>query len=259
MTFIASRDNARVRRWRALMCDARERRTQRRVLIEGEKLILAFLQSGHSLAELILSKTAAQQPELALLAERSGKPPVVLSDTLFRHISATQAPAGIAAEIAIPSSTQDLKTVEACVFLEAVQDAGNVGAILRSAAAFGIRDVVLGPGCADVWSPKVLRAAAGAHFAMRIAESADLVVDLDAFGGTLVCTAPRGGIALCAADLAGRVGWIFGAEGQGVSDTLAARATLKVTIPMPGSIESLNVAAAAAILFYAFSRRGARV
>lgn len=239
------------------MCDARERRTQRCVLIEGEKMILAFLQSGHSLADLILSKTASQRPELASLAKRSGKTPVLLTDALFRHISATQTPAGIAAEIVIPSATQDLKTVEACVFLEAVQDAGNVGAILRSAAAFGIRDAVLGPGCADVWSPKVLRAAAGAHFAMRIAESNDLAVDIDDFGGKVVCTAPRGGIALCAADLAGRVGWIFGAEGQGVSDVLTARATLTVTIPMPGSAESLNVAAAAAILFYAFSRRGA--
>ena len=152
-----------------------------------------------------------------------------------------------------------MKISAGCVFLEGIQDAGNVGAILRSAAAFGIRDAVLGQGCADAWSPKVLRAAMGAHFSMHIAESTDLAVDINHFGGTIVCTVPRGGVAISAADLSGRIGWIFGAEGQGVSDALAARATLKVSIPMSGSAESLNVAAAAAICFYQLSLAGAGV
>jgi TrmH family RNA methyltransferase len=144
------------------------------------------------------------------------------------------------------------------VFLDAIQDAGNVGAILRSAAAFGIRQVVLGQGCADAWSPKVLRAAMGAHFAMAIQDSADLGAAIDKFGGKLICTVPRGGTPLAGADLSGRAGWLFGAEGQGVSAALAARAALKVTIPMAAGAESLNVAAAAAICFYEFSRCGAR-
>ena len=88
-------------------------------------------------------------------------------------------PAGIAAEIALPAQRLDLKTSTACVFLDAIQDAGNVGAILRSAAAFGIRHAVLGQGCADAWSPKVLRAAMGAHFSMAISEHADLGAAID--------------------------------------------------------------------------------
>jgi TrmH family RNA methyltransferase len=258
MTFIASRDNPRVRRWRELTRDARERRKQRRAIIEGEKLILAFLQSGKTVESLLLSKSGSSRSEFIALAGQTGKSPTVLADALFRSIADTEAPAGIAAEIALPASGLDLKFSAGCVLLDAIQDAGNVGAILRSAAAFGITDAVLGLGCADAWSPKVLRAATGAHFSMRIAENADLAVDIGLFGGTVVCTVPRGGVAISDADLSGRIGWIFGAEGRGVSDALAARASLKVSIPMKGGTESLNVAAAAAVCFYEFSRRAAR-
>ena len=257
MTFIASRDNSRVRRWRELARDARVRRKRQRAMIEGGKLILAFLQSGKAVESLILSKSGSSRTEFIELVRQTGKSPTVLADTVFRTITDTEAPAGIAAEIALPGSGPDLKTSPGCVFLDGIQDAGNVGAILRSAAAFGIRDAALGQGCADAWSPKVLRAAMGAHFSMCIAESADLAVDIDRFGGTVVCTVPRGGVAISAADLTGRIGWIFGTEGHGVSDALAARATLRVSIPMSGFAESLNVAAAAAICFYQSSLAGA--
>jgi TrmH family RNA methyltransferase len=189
------------------------------------------------------------------LAQRCGKSPTVLADAVFRSIADTESPAGIAAEIALPAPGIDLASSPGCVLLEAIQDAGNVGAILRSAAAFGVRDAVLGRGCADAWSPKVLRAAMGAHFAMRIADSADLAAEMARFGGTVLCTVPRGGKPLAQADLSGRLAWLFGAEGQGVSDALAARASLRVSIPMQGGTESLNVAATAAICFYETSRR----
>ena len=258
MSAITSRDNPRVRRWRELTRDSRERRRQRRAMIEGANLISACLQSGCKLESLILSKSGSSRVELVALAGQTGKSPVVLADSVFRSITETESPVGIVAEISLPGSTLNLKSSAACVFLEAIQDPGNIGAILRSAAAFGVRDAVLGRGCADAWSPKVLRAAAGAHFSMRISENADLEAALHEFGGKAICTVPRGGIAISAADLSGRIGWILGAEGQGVSDALAARAAQKITIPMPGGAESLNVAAAAAILFYEFSRRGAR-
>jgi TrmH family RNA methyltransferase len=256
MTTITSRDNPRVRRWRALVRDAKERRREKRVLIEGEHLVSAFLDAGGKIEVLILSKSGA--PSFGALEKRSGKAPVLLADTVFRAIADTGTPAGIAAEIAVPDSNIELNKVSSCVFLEGIQDAGNVGAILRSAAAFGIRHAVLGPGCADAWSPKVLRAGMGAHFALAVLEIADLAAAITAFGGRTACTVPRGGVALATANLSGRIGWLLGAEGQGISAALAARASLKVTIPMAGSVESLNVAAAAAICFYELSRRAAR-
>lgn len=258
MTFIASRDNPRVRRWRALTRDARERRRQQRAMIEGENLISAFLQSGRNVEYLVLSKTGSSRTEFMALAGQSGKSPTVLADPVFRSITDTESPAGIAAEIALPASVPELKSSAGCVLLEAVQDAGNVGAILRSAAAFGIQDAVLGRGCADAWSPKVLRAAMGAHFSMQIAENADLLAAIGELGGKVICTVARSGAPLVDADLSGRIGWLLGAEGQGVSEALASRASLKVSIPMKGRTESLNVAAAAAICFYEAARRSLR-
>lgn len=254
MSAITSRDNPRVRRWRALAREASERRKEKRVLIEGEHLVSAFLDAGGKVEALILSKSGG--PRFSTLEKRSGKSPVILADAVFRAIADTETPAGIAAEIALPVSGSHLKEARSCVFLEGIQDAGNVGAVLRSAAAFGVRHAVLGKGCADAWSPKVLRAGMGAHFGMEILEGAELATAIGKFGGTVACAVARGGKALNDADLSGRIGWIFGAEGQGVSAALAAQAQLKVTIPMPGGADSLNVAAAAAICLYEWVRRG---
>ena len=218
-------------------------------------LVSTLLASRGKLEALIVSETGLAQQEIKSLVERSPVRPVVLSDLLFSSIADAESPAGIAAEIGLPKVEPDLATCGGCVFLEGVQDAGNVGAILRSAAAFGMGDVVLGPGCADAWSPKALRAGMGAHFALRIGASADLATALKRFGGTIVCTVVRDGVSVSNADLRGRIGWLFGSEGQGVSAALAACAQLAVKIPMPGAAESLNVAAAAAICFYERARQ----
>jgi TrmH family RNA methyltransferase len=255
MTIITARSNARVRRWRELASDARLRRSEKRALIEGEHLVTAWLDTGRTVAALVLSESASAK--FRGLVARVGEA-TVLSDAVFRAITDTEAPAGIAAEIPLPDAPSDLSEAASCVFLEAVQDAGNVGAILRSAAAFGIGSAVVGKGCADVWSPKVLRAGMGAHFVVSVHQTADLGKSIQRFGGRLACTVPRGGVALARADLSGRVGWLFGGEGPGVSDALAARADVRISIPMPGRMESLNVAAAAAVCFYELSRRAAR-
>ena len=125
-----------------------------------------------------------------------------------------------------------------------------MGAILRSAAAFGVGEVVVDRACADPWSPKVLRAAMGGHFKLALRQVADLAKALEDFQGTLVCTVSSGGTPLKALELPGRIGWIFGSEGRGVSPALAATAGRKVTIPMTPGSESINVAAAAAICLY---------
>jgi RNA methyltransferase, TrmH family len=184
------------------------------------------------------------KPEVAGLARNA----VVLSPGVFRTIADAETPPGVAAEIPIP----ELEGGSPAVFLEGIQDAGNVGAIIRSAAAFGIRIVYLDRGCADPWSPKVLRAGMGGHFLTAVRHVEDLAAVV---GDTrLICTVVKGGRPLREADLSGRIGWAFGAEGAGLSPTLLDRAAERVTIPMAAG-ESLNVAAAAAVCLYeAFSR-----
>ncbi len=258
MTSISSGENPRVRRWRRLTRDGSLRRREMSVLVEGAHLVAACIDAGVTIKTLILSSSGSRQREFTALAMRSGKNPVMLADSVFHLIANTETPAGIAAEIALPCVQEELRAAASCVFLDGVQESGNVGAILRSACAFGIRHAVLGRGCADAWSPKVLRAGMGAHFVMNIHDAGDLAAAIANFGGKIACTVPQGGIALAGADLSGRIGWLLGAEGQGVSHALAECATLKITIPMPGGAQSLNVAAAAAICFYAFSTRDAR-
>jgi TrmH family RNA methyltransferase len=254
---LRSRDNPRVRRWRRLQRDARLRRTERRALLEGAHLLAALLERGGVPLALIATEASLEDAEIAALVRRTGIAPVFLSERVFRSVSDTETPTGLAAEIEIRCDEIDPAASPGCAFLEGVQDAGNVGAILRSAAAFGVADVVLDGKCADPWSPKVLRAAMGAHFGLRIAQHPDLAEAVARFAGTTVCAVPATGVVLASIDLRGRVGWIFGAEGRGVSAALAMRATLRASIPMAPGAESLNVGAAAAICFYEQARQRA--
>ena len=240
MTVLTSKDNPKVKRWIRLASDARFRRSEKRALIEGPHLLSAALQYGIKLVAVLATEDAAVDAVL-------GDKPVILGKGVFRAIVEADTPQGVAAEIVIPAGR---KADGAAVFLEGIQDPANVGAILRSAAAFGIARVVLDQACADPWSPRALRAGMGGHFALDIVETKDLGAELDAFRGTVAAAVPRGGAAPGPADA-----WVFGAEGRGLSEETLRRAKVKVTIPMAAGTESLNVAAAAAICLYqSFSR-----
>jgi len=262
MTPLSSRDNARARRWHALARDARLRAREGSALLEGAHLLDAYLQAGGRPLAVLVSESGESSGEIAGLVRRAGLAPVRVSDALLRWIADARAPAGLAAEIALPQPRAAIAAARHAVFLDAIQDAGNVGAILRSAAAFGADTAVLGPGCADAWSPKTLRAGMGGHFALRVLEVADLPAALREFPGRLVCAVAAGGEAPASLELGRTLGWILGAEGQGVSQAAAALAAARASIPLAPGAESLNVAAAAAVLLYErwrqLNTRGAR-
>ena len=255
MTVIRSRDNARVKNWSKLATEPKERRERGIALIEGVRLIETYLQHGGVPVSVMVSEAVLERTEIARLVHLSGAVPVVLAKELFDRISDAETPPGIAAEIAIPKIAADPVGSAGAIFLDGLQDAGNVGTIFRTAAAFGVRDVFLGPGCADPWSPKGLRAGMGGHFFLRISNSADLAADVRRFGPTSICAAAQGGRPIESIDLAGRIGWIFGNEAAGVSAAVEAAATGKATIPMPGGTESLNVAASVAVCLYERQRQ----
>jgi TrmH family RNA methyltransferase len=246
---ITSRDNPRIKRWVKLVQDARARRQEGKAVIEGPHLVAEALQAGVEPLALLVSESALDKAEVQTLIGR--RRPVVLADRVFKALSDTETPQGIAAEVPMPS----MEGKGDCVFLEGVQDPSNVGAIVRTAAAFGAGEVVLDRACADAWAPKTLRAGMGGHFKLAIRQVPDLGSALEDFGGTIACTVLAGGEPLPEVELEGRVGWVFGAEGQGISEGVARRASVRAHIPMIAGTESLNVAAAAAICLYERFRR----
>ena len=246
---LTSRDNPKVKRWSRLVRDARLRKTEARLLVEGPHLVEAALRAGLQPHALLVSERGRRNPEIAGLI--AGADPLVLSDRVFASLVDAENPPGIAAEVSFPS----VKRQGDVVFLEGVQDPGNVGTIMRSAVAFGAASVVLDRGCADAWSAKTLRAGMGAHFNLLVRTVRSLEDELGRFAGRILCAVPRGGVALAKADLSGAIAWVFGSEGQGVSEATAKHADLSVTIPMADGGESLNVAAAAAICLYERSQQ----
>jgi len=140
------------------------------------------------------------------------------------------------------------------LLLDRVQDAGNVGSMLRSASALGVAQVVAMKGTAALWSPKVLRAGMGAHFALHLVEQV-LPQQLADLRIPLIATSSHADHELPHAPLPDPCAWVMGHEGQGVGAEIMALCTQTVSIPQPGGEESLNVAVAAAICLYESLRR----
>jgi len=249
---ISSRHNPLFKELRGLADDPRR---HGRALLDGIHLVGVCLAHGVEVTQLLVSDSGSANPEVAsLLQEATGIERLQLSDGLFREIAGVSSPAGIAAVIAIPAVPRGELAGDA-ILLDAVQDAGNVGAILRTAAAAGVRNVLLGTGCAGAWTPRVLRAGQGAHFSLAIREQVDLVAALASCPATSIATVAAGGTSLYEIDLAGPVAWLVGNEGAGLSPELVAAAGVRATIPLAAGTESLNVAAAAAVCLFEASRQ----
>jgi TrmH family RNA methyltransferase len=248
---IRSRDNPRFKQLRQLAGSTRERRKAGLALLDGAHLIAAYCERGGVPEQLLLSESAMSSPELSRLAGgASGQGALILADALFNDIAQVASPTGIIALIRTPVPGPLPAAIQSCVMLENIQDSGNLGSILRSAAAAGVPMVLLSAGCAFPWSPKVLRAGMGAHFGLTIFDNLDLAAVVPRLSGRLICASGYADRSLFETDLRGPLAWVFGNEGAGVSAELSAAAAQKLRIPMPGNTESLNVAAAAAICLF---------
>ncbi|MDT7835447.1 TrmH family RNA methyltransferase [Aquabacterium sp. OR-4] len=250
---ITSRDNPLLVKLRKLARDPGGYRKAGMLWLEGDHLCSALRARGGLPQQALIAESAwVNQPALRALAEAA--PQVrVLPDALFEGLSGLESPARLGYVLALPAApaiAPDLATV----VLDRVQDAGNVGSILRSAAAFGVGQVLALRGTAALWSPKVLRAGMGAHFGLRLIEGLD-AGDLSALAVPLVGTSLATDHVLPTAALPSPCAWVLGHEGQGVAAELLARCALTVRIPQPGGEESLNVAAAAAVCLYESARR----
>ncbi len=249
---ITSKDNPLLQRLRKLAQDGAAYRRSGQVWIEGEHLCSALRTRGGAALQAVVADEAWVRPELrdlAAWAPRIARVPAVL----FKGFSTLESPAPIGFLMDAPAEVP-LRQGVASVVLDRVQDPGNVGSILRSAAAFGVPQVLALKGTVALWSPKVLRAGMGAHFGLHLVEGL-APEDLAALGVPLVATSSHAGHQLPAAPLPQPCAWVLGHEGQGVHADLLARCALQVSIPQPGGEESLNVAAAAAVCLYESARR----
>lgn len=245
---IRSSDNPQFKLLKKLAGSARERRARGQTLLDGVHLLTALADAGGTPDLIVLREGHERDPELAACAARFVTVPVItLSPPLFGALTPTEHATGLLALLTIPPSPQH--AARCAVLLEAIQDPGNVGSILRSAAAAGAGAVYLSSGCAEAWSPKALRGGMGAHFVIAVHEQQDLA-DVARRFDTVIATCLSARQSLFDADLTGRVAFLFGNEGAGLTPALLAAASRQVRVPMPGKIESLNVAAAAAVCLF---------
>jgi len=249
---ITSASNPRLTEAARLVESSRDRRKSGRCVLEGEHLIDVYAQRIGMPETVIVSETALARPGTAALVERLERVTLVVPEKLFARFASLPVGVGVIAVIPTPHASPAGRR-GFCVVIEDLQDPGNLGSILRTAAAAAVDRVLLSKGCAFAWSPKVLRAAQGAHFLVQIEEGVDLpawCAEFSNAGGRVVGTFVRDAQSLYATALTGRIAIALGNEGSGLSPALEACVTTRVTIPMPGGMESLNAAAAAAICLY---------
>ena len=257
MQHVTSRQNPRLREAAALIASSRERRKSGRCVLEGEHVVATYVERHGAPETLIVTATALDATSVRALAECQSARTLVVPESLFAEMASVPASVGVLAVVATPRPAE-LGFADFCLLVDDVQDPGNIGSILRTAAAAGVAQVLLSKHCAFAWSPKVLRAGQGAHFAVNIHEDVDLLQWGRRYresGAEIIATVVSGGMSIFEAPLGKRVALLIGNEGAGLSTELAALATQRVTIPMPGGMESLNVAAAAAVCLFECVRR----
>ena len=262
---IVSLSNPIVKRLRLLQ-ERRGRTQQGLFLVEGVRLVEEALESGAQpdtvlVAPAMLSATARGRALLQrLLHQRGLPPPLEVTPAVLRHVADTETPAGIV--VALPlgpaHALADLpRRAGLALVLDGVQDPGNAGTILRTAAAAGVDAVVALAGCVDLYAPKVVRAGMGAHFRLALAVDVDpttLPSWLASRGQALLADASAAQ-SIYDADLRGPATLIVGSEAHGAVRTEELPELRRVAIPMPGAMESLNVAVATAIILFEVLRQ----
>ena len=251
MKAVSSRDNPAYKRMSRLHASGQARRAEGVSLLDGAHLVDAYLACGLEIDEVAVNAAGLADAQVARLVGRSGKARVtLLSDALFKSISTVDSPTGIVAFVKTPAASMPPPGASLVLALHDIQDPGNVGTLLRSAAAAGATHVALSGKCAFAWSPKVLRAAMGAHFALGIAEGVDLLSFAKGYRGTTIALSGAADRSLYDLDLAEPCAIFVGNEGAGLGDELEGACKVRARIPMPGRAESLNAGVAGSVAMF---------
>jgi TrmH family RNA methyltransferase len=256
MKLIQSRDNPQFKELIRIASSARQRAKTGQTLLDGTHLLASCLDCGLQPRHVFLNAAGILDAEIqALLARLAETPVTQLDDSLFSDVSELKTPTGVLALIDLPLPNANIRDTRFILLLEDIQDPGNLGSMLRTAAAAGCDAVFLSENCADAWSPKVLRAAMGGHFALQVFERQSLIEVIEEFQGDLYATSLQSERSLYDCRFQGNLGFLVGNEGAGLSNALLNRASHVIRIPMYGALESLNVAAATAICLFEATRQ----
>ena len=254
LIFLESKDNAKIKHLRGLIELNSARKKNQQTVLEGIHLCLAWLQQQNKIASLFTTEKALEHPDLEKIIDQYPGHVFVISESLYKDLSILDTTLPCLAIIDLPQNSQDIDFSKNTLILENVQDPGNVGTLLRSAAAANIKQIICTQGSASLWSPRVLRAGMGAHFSLSCFENIELKDILSKFEIPVFVTSSHRSTSLYSQDLTQACVWILGNEGQGASDYALEHAQA-VAIPQPGGQESLNVAIAGSICFFEMVRQ----
>lgn len=252
--YLESKDNPKIKHLRALIEQNNYRKKQQQTILESTHACIAWLESGQKIHAFFTTEIALKHPDLQDIQELHTGHIFIISEALYKSLSTLGTTIACLAVIDIPRHTQTINYNVDTLILDDVQDPGNVGTLLRSAAAANIKQILCTPAVASLWSPRVLRAGMGAHFSLCCFERVDLTTVLPQFKIPVFATSSHQANTVYEQDLKNPCVWVLGNEGQGVSEFALAHAKA-VTIPQPGGQESLNVAIAGSICFFEMVRQ----
>jgi len=258
---ITSPQNERVKSWAKLQRDGNCRRERGEFVLEGRRLVASAFEVGRVKVFMHCPKFAGEGPSVDALVDKArarGIEVVELGHTAFRKLADVPSPQGVACLAEMPPPAPDaIFRPDALVLVACgVQEPGNLGSMMRSGAAAGATGfVAVGPS-ADIYHPRCVRGSAGAVLVLpsiRMSED-DFLGAAEGSGLRLLAASPRGGTDFRTADYSRPVAVVIGSEAHGVGDAVAD-ASEAITIPMPGAAESLNAAAAAAVIMFEAARQ----
>lgn len=252
--YLESKDNPKIKHLRGLIEQQSFRKKQKQTVLEGTHLCLSWLQEQRKIISLFTTEAALKHVDFEKIIDLYQGAIFIISESLYRDLSTLGTTLACLAVIDLPQSSQAIDFKKDTLILENIQDPGNVGTLLRSAAAANIKQVVCTKGSASLWSPRVLRAGMGAHFSLYTFENIELDMILEQFDIPVFVTSSHHATNLYDQDLTKPCVWVLGNEGQGASE-YALNHAQGVTIPQPGGQESLNVAIAGSICFFEMVRQ----
>jgi len=255
MDIITSLKNEKVKLCYSLQNRPRGRRKERKIALEGTRLIRDALERGHE-PLFVLYEAKSIDMNLLVILQEGGYDLSPVNAEVMQHISATETPPGAVAVFPMPTPPIPRKVTSALI-LDNVREPGNVGAMLRSAAAAGVEAVVLSPGCADPYNPKALRAGMGAHFRVPVLEASweDIAAFIETARLQVYLAAADGALDYAQVDWRAGYALVIGSEAHGISAEAEALNGQRTRIPMAASTESLNASVAASVLLFEAARQ----